>query len=171
VTTTLDVIDPNDGLLSLREAVLEANASTTPTKITVPAGTYVLRLEGYNEGAGATGDLDLTGDISIDCAGADATIIDGNRLDRVLEVHEGTKVTVRGVTIRGGDVTRGSGDAGGGIVNFGDLKVVSSTLTDNSAADGGGIFNFGTLEIRGTVEPSSPTTFLGRGAASAISAR
>src|SRR5438067_12259611 len=50
VTTPLDVLDPNDGLLSLREAVIQANASPGHDTIVLPAGTYMLSLAGTGEG-------------------------------------------------------------------------------------------------------------------------
>ena len=37
VTTTADLVDPNDGELSLREAVARANATTTPDTIVFAA--------------------------------------------------------------------------------------------------------------------------------------
>jgi len=43
-------------------------------------------LLGADEDAAATGDLDVTGDLEIDGAGAAATVIDGNAIDRVLDI-------------------------------------------------------------------------------------
>src|SRR5438105_4347922 len=60
VTTPLDVIDPNDGLLSLREAIIRSNATPGQETIALPAGTYRLTLAGAYEDAAATGDLDIT---------------------------------------------------------------------------------------------------------------
>src|SRR5262245_60599913 len=79
VTTAVDVVNPNDGLLSLREALLAANASVgVADTISVPAGTYVLTLIGANEDAAASGDLDVGGDLTIQGVGAATTLIDGN---------------------------------------------------------------------------------------------
>src|SRR5262249_50787506 len=58
VTTTLDVINPADGLLSLREAVIGANAAKGPVTIKLPAGTYALSITGAAEDAAMTGDLE-----------------------------------------------------------------------------------------------------------------
>src|SRR5262249_34206769 len=55
VTTALDVVDPSDGLLSLREAVLQANTANGANTIVVPAGTYVLTRAGAGEDAALTG--------------------------------------------------------------------------------------------------------------------
>src|SRR5262249_54358938 len=54
VTTSLDVIDPNDGMLSLREAVIQANASNGADTIVLPAGTYQLTRAGANEDLATT---------------------------------------------------------------------------------------------------------------------
>jgi hypothetical protein len=60
MTTPLDVVDPNDGQLSLREAVTAANADPGPDTIVVPAGVYRLTIPGV-ENANAAGDLDVDG--------------------------------------------------------------------------------------------------------------
>src|SRR2546422_794439 len=76
VTTPLDVVDPGDGVLSFREAVLAANASPKADTINLPAGTYTLALAGAGEDHAATGDLDIKGDLTISGAGAEQTTID-----------------------------------------------------------------------------------------------
>src|SRR5439155_16048491 len=74
VTTTADVVDAGDGLLSLREAVLAANASAgIADTINLPAGNYVLTRAGGAEDVAATGDLDLWDDVTIRGAGAGLT--------------------------------------------------------------------------------------------------
>ena len=78
VATTLDkLID--DGNCSWREAVLAANqhraVDTCPgavgeTTIILPSGTYVFSIQGQNEDAALTGDLDLASRITLRGAGA-----------------------------------------------------------------------------------------------------
>jgi hypothetical protein len=142
----LDILNGGDSVLSLREAIIEANATPKADTIVVPAGTYMLTLAGADEDAAATGDLDITTDLTIRGAGAGRTIIDASSFgDRVFEVHGGT-VTISGVKIQNGAST-----AGGGIFNRGTLTVQDSTLSGNSAVDsGGGIFNpsGGTLTVQ-----------------------
>src|SRR5438874_7850918 len=74
VNTTVDSVDvsPGDGVAqdslgrtSLRAAIMEANALAGADTINVPAGTYALTRAGANEDAAATGDPDITGDLSI----------------------------------------------------------------------------------------------------------
>ncbi len=172
VNTKVDEVDAG-GHCSLREAISAANGdskgpggdcakgSGTDT-VSVPSGHYILSLEEINENSNAKGDLDITSNLTIAGAGAAATTIDANGIDRVLEVRPGRVATIRGVTITGGrapDGTNGSGatglpgapdggDAhagdghpgapGGGIFNNGgSLTVVDSAITDNVAGTGG----------------------------------
>jgi hypothetical protein len=102
VTTTIDVIDAEDGVLSLREAVIAANAGNGAQNILVPAGTYTLTLTGEDEDASLTGDLDLTGHVHIMGAGDGDTILDGNASDRLLDVLSGANVSVSDLTIQNG---------------------------------------------------------------------
>ncbi|MCJ7708939.1 MAG: CSLREA domain-containing protein, partial [Anaerolineales bacterium] len=67
VNTTADT---NDGVCnvadcSLREAVRNANACPGWQTITLPAGAYTLSIAGAEEDAAATGDLDITDDVTI----------------------------------------------------------------------------------------------------------
>src|SRR5205085_2252272 len=112
--TTADVVDPNDGVVSLREAVLAANASVgVPDTINLPAGTYVLTRVGADEDAAATGDLDITDRLTIVGSGAAATAIDGNLSDRVFDLRSDA-LTLSRLTVRNGRVT-GPTAVGGGI--------------------------------------------------------
>jgi len=55
VTTTTD-----GGPGSLRQAIIDANATAGSDTINLPAGTYVLSIPGADEDAAATEDLDIT---------------------------------------------------------------------------------------------------------------
>ncbi len=171
VNTTLDVLGHANGMLSLRQAILDANAAPRPDTIVVPAGTYTLTRAGINEDAGLTGDLDLTGKVTIKGAGASATVVNAAGLDRVFHVHSNSQATLSGLTIEGGAVSpldqfpdqfQGFANAllpGGGILNEGTLTVRDCTLSGNSTPEvdlrsggyitgvGGGIANLGTLTI------------------------
>lgn len=161
VTTTVDVLDPGDGALSLREAVLAANSSNGADRIVLPAGTYLLSLSGADEDVSRTGDLDLAGRLAVQGAGAGATIIDVAGLDRVFQILGGGDATLSGMTIQGGS---GAG-FGGGILNTGTLAIDNCIITDNSAGYGGGIDSAG---ARVTVTDSTfahNIAFLGQGGA------
>jgi CSLREA domain-containing protein len=49
VNTFADVVDGSDGVTSLREAILEANASPDDYEIQLAAGTYALTIKGRLE--------------------------------------------------------------------------------------------------------------------------
>src|SRR3972149_1968169 len=87
VTKTADTADGAcDADCSLREAIIAANAALGVDTITLAADTYNLSIAGTGENAAATGDLDFTDDAVLQGAGVSATVIDGQKLDRVLHV-------------------------------------------------------------------------------------
>ncbi|MCB1100058.1 MAG: hypothetical protein KDN22_31125, partial [Verrucomicrobiae bacterium] len=140
VSTFADVVDANDGVVSLREAVIAANATAEADVIVLMPGTYALTLAGSGEDATATGDLDIAGSLSIVGAG-DQTIIDASALgDRAFEVLAGSDATLSQLTITGGQA-----DDGGAIYNRGTLDITKATLTNNVAngesGSGGAIFS------------------------------
>ena len=105
VTKTADTLDGAcDADCSLREAIVAANALPGADVIVLGAGTYTLTRAGAGEDAAATGDLDVTGDLSILGAGAASTVLDGGLLDRVLDVAAGVRLEMVGVTVHGGKV-------------------------------------------------------------------
>lgn len=119
VTTTADD-RLNNGNCTLREAILAANTDTAvdacaagsgADSIKLLAGTYTLSLAGKNEDLGATGDLDITDDLTLSGAGRTATTIDANSVDRVLHVTGQTSVMVSDLALKGGDLPAGLGGA------------------------------------------------------------
>lgn len=161
VNSTLDTVDasPGDGIVAdangnvtLRAAIMEANALAGDSVIILGAGNYDLTLLGSLENSSATGDLDITdttGSLTIIGAGSSQTIISAAGLDdRVFDIRSGADLTLQGVTITGGNVI---GESGGGIRNVGTLTLVNSLVDGNAAEiDGGGILN-GELGLQGTL--------------------
>ncbi|MCY2991124.1 MAG: FG-GAP-like repeat-containing protein [Planctomycetota bacterium] len=159
VNSTADSVDanPGDGIAAdalgrttLRAAIMEANARPGPDMILLGAGTYDLSIPGASEDAAATGDLDITSDLTIIGAGADVTIVDANQLDRVFDVQSGAPLTLSHVTVTGGHVeTLAPGEgydyrllsSGGGVRSLGDIEIDHAVIADNEAYYGGGIFN------------------------------
>jgi CSLREA domain-containing protein len=159
VNTTDDELN-SDGDCSLREAITAANtdaavdacaAGFDADTIAVPAGIYTLTITGTSEDANATGDLDIAGDLTINGAGRDTTVIQagatpGSGLDRVFDITGAYTVSISDITIANGACA--SCDGGGIFTDYSSiLKVKNSTLSNNSATFGGGISNSGSLSL------------------------
>lgn len=170
VTTTADEFSnpgPGSGC-SLREAVQAANtnaafggcpAGSGADTINVPAGAYTLTRTGAQEDLNVTGDLDIRAATTIVGAGAANTILDGNQIDRLFHVLDGSgSFTLSGVTI-----TRGASgpDSGGGVLNRdASFTVSDSVFSANSGRSGGAIDNFGgsLIVTNTTISGNSATT-------------
>ncbi len=163
VNSTVDAVDatPGDGvcettpggaLCTLRAAIQESNARAGADTIILPAGVYTLSIPGGNENGAATGDLDITQDLTISGAGSTDTIVDGGKIDRVFEMPSFQVITVAisDVTIRNGLGTDAKG--GGGINNrSGMLAVTNTVITGNEDINGGAIDIFnGTVTVNGS---------------------
>jgi hypothetical protein len=173
VNHTADNAIAGDGHCTLRESINNANSNVDTTNgdcaagngadtLTLPAGTYTL-LGSVGENGNVGGDLDITGTLTINGAGANVTIIRNgigqpnvfNDGDRVIQVFFGSSVTLNDVTIRDGDYPDGAG-----IINDGTLILNRSGVTDNyTVEDGAGILNTGTLIVdRSTIWDNSTGT-------------
>ena len=131
VTTTQDIINYTDGLLSLREAIIQANNANIDSTITLGEGTYTLAINGANEDLAATGDLDIklqNKTLTIRGQGKNKTILDANSLDRFFQVHSGATVILSGVTIN-----KGLGSYGGALANNGTLTILDSDFINNQS--------------------------------------
>lgn len=179
VNSTDDLVDANPGngrcetapggdICTLRAAIMEANARQGMDVIVIPAGVYVLRRGaiGQDDDFAATGDLNITSDLTITGAGAESTIIDGNGLHRVFDIAPFTTVNISKLTLRNGNEFNGSAlsnwgnltlidvtvrhnvaGGSGSVLNGGTLHISGSTISDNSAGRGAGVANLGTLTI------------------------
>ena len=141
VNTTLDDVTPANGKFSLREAITKANATTGADTIVLPAGVFKITQSGAGEDGNLTGDFDITDAVTIQGAGAGVSIIDGQQLDRVLEVlgsgPSSINVVLQSLTARNGNVT---GSGGGIQVANADLVIRDCAVSGNSASlQGGGI--------------------------------
>ncbi len=152
VTKTEDTDDGvcSAGDCSLREAINNANDCEGTQTINLPAGTYVLTIDGDNEDDGETGDLDITDDLIIN--GSGAPVINGG-IERAFHIHNDAIVEFNAITVTGGDTI-----IGGGLINEGDLTLNAFTCNDNSVsiplnamgdARGGCIFNTSNLTVQG----------------------
>ncbi|MEA2445747.1 MAG: hypothetical protein QOJ12_3039 [Thermoleophilales bacterium] len=121
--------DDGSGKCSLRAAIQQASDAGGSNTVSVPAGHYV-----FDTGADA---LVADGDLTITGAGARTTVIDANGQSTVFAVLAESKLTMSGVTVRGGAAPV----AGGFLVFEGaSLDLTDSIVTrNNGLALGGGI--------------------------------
>jgi CSLREA domain-containing protein len=133
----------DQGLCTLRAAVMEANATIAAERIEIPAGTYVLDLPS-NQGGGP---LVIDRSVAIRGAGVGSTIIDAaaNQYDggegcpnsgaerRIFTINDGN-VSIRYATLRGGFAQHG----GGLRQNGGELEITDAAIQRNVAFTGGG---------------------------------
>ncbi|MFN8595361.1 MAG: choice-of-anchor Q domain-containing protein [Anaerolineae bacterium] len=167
VNTTADEYN-TDGDCSLREAIIAANTDTAvdacpagngADTIDLPAGMYVLSIAPTTGDDAASGDLDITANLTIAGSGPVVTTIEANGLDRVLEVSNGSQVSISRLTLQGGNttttgsavrltgsstlnltavrVTTNVGSAAIYVINGSNLKVFGSRIENNTS---GGVY-------------------------------
>ena len=161
---------------TLRGAIIASNLHAGADVITLPANTYTLTIGGSGEDAAATGDLDISDDLTITGVGSASTIIDATGLgDRVIQTDPtgaGTiTVSISGVTIQHGNSAAISGKnaEGGGIRNGGTSLAVAQSagtlhlvdvVVDSNTCEkaGGGISNDGVMTIVNSVVSNNTTS-------------
>jgi hypothetical protein len=164
VDTNLDVVDFNDGVTSLREAIFATN---------LVGGADVIDFEGALTGQTISltmGELAISDALSIDASGLDSGLTidvsssdftpdedfgDGSRIFNIDDGNDVVAINVElvGLTLTGGDVTGG----GGAVLARENFVLLDSLVVDNAATDiGGGVYVAG--EITALIDESS---FLG----------
>lgn len=146
VTTASDVVDPNDGVNSLREAIEQANSTAGADTIFFDATTFA----GPTEIDLALGQLRATDPVEIIGPGKGLLTIDAGGASRVIEfVSYNGDLTLRGMTLTGGQTTApdvNTDQSGGGIrfASAGTLTLervdVLGNRTQGAGALGGGVF-------------------------------
>ncbi len=150
------VSNPNDTLsvTSLRGAVIAANRIGGNNTIFLwqtewgerPGyKPYRLTIQGADEDAARTGDLDITrGNLTIIGRGSNVTIDATGLGDRVFQVITNAQLTLENLTITGGvapgDDNWDSTSYGGAIFNSGTLMMQNCCITGNSSGSGGYTF-------------------------------
>ena len=156
-----DILNPGPGVVTLRSAIQQANATPggNTINLTVP-GTYKITLAGTqgetDNAAGKFAILPSGGDLNIVNTSGGQVVIDGNDLARVFDINPTFDpnnptpkftVTLTGLTIENGVAgdpanLDGPTSSGGGIRDNGNASLTLNdvTVTNNSAtADGGGV--------------------------------
>ncbi|KAA3636401.1 MAG: hypothetical protein DWP92_09590, partial [Armatimonadetes bacterium] len=142
VTTTADVVDEADGVLSLREAVSQANSQAGDDVIVLSSGIYALTivsppLVNNNNAGGDLDHLDAGTTLTIRGAGSSSTSIVAVAGDRVMDIHSGSSLVLEDLTVTGGSETGGAGiQVRGGSVTTDRVVISGNDASDN----GGGIY-------------------------------
>jgi CSLREA domain-containing protein len=123
VTVTLDAADANPGdavcndgtgACTLRAAIQTANAAAGPDRVILPAGLFLLTVKRNADSDVATGDLDVTSEITVigdgnrsGCDGVDCTAIDAKKAkDRVFDVASGGNLRLENLAVRNGKAAK-----------------------------------------------------------------
>ena len=149
---------------SLREAVISADQTPAKDTIVLPAGIYLIDLDGNDSGEN-TGDLDINSDM--DFIGAPSTI-DGQSLGRMLDIRSDANVSLQNITLRNANTsldTNGALNGGALQINGGSLTLDNVTFSDNRTQTlGGGIYAFGGAVIN-IIDSNFENNIAARGAA------
>jgi CSLREA domain-containing protein len=181
VSSTVDAVDANPGdgvcetdggtgVCTLRAAIQESNAFPGEDRISLPAGTYILSIEGLFEDAAATGDLDITGALEISGAGSSEVTVTENTfcIERLFDVHPSASVRFSGLTIGPSDLCQTGPldphDCGKGIRNASELVLDDLLISGNEMrGNGGGICNLGILWLSRSTLRGNVAAFSGAG--------
>lgn len=155
VTSPFDSIGSGDGC-SLREALINANTDSRAGSFECARGDghdiIILQPIRYTLGRGdatdesdtATGDLDITSEVTIVGGGAQYTPISNEYRFRHFDVHAGGVLTLRGLSVEKGHAEDDGGAirvAAGGTLNLVDVGVKTSRVSDLAVGgSGGGIY-------------------------------
>lgn len=133
----------------LIKAINQANQTHVDETITLNTDhqancVYTLNTP-YPTAADQGGLPSISGSINIEGQGAmiERSQAIGTPFFRIFQVTATGKLTLNQVIARNGRVVRGGlpANSGGGIANFGEVKLINSIISGNEAKNGGGIFN------------------------------
>lgn len=142
VTTADDVVDANDGELSLREAVTLANANGDASFITFDASLAGETITLNGTQLALTQDVTIDGDMNGDNK-ADITISGGN-VSRIFNITgSDTDAALLSLTLTDGNAGAGNGGAVYGL-NAGSLLIRDTTMAESTASSGGAIYSYDT---------------------------
>ena len=136
VTTTADTVDitPGDGFCvdgtgqcSLRAAIMESNSSPGADVITLSPLTYTLSIPGAGENISISGDLDITGDVTITVTGPVNANIVGLASEQVIQVLTGVTANFLRINIVGG--LGGISAVSALAINLTNCSVINNTET------------------------------------------
>jgi hypothetical protein len=122
-----DVVNPFDGILSLREAITRANNLPGPDVIRLQAGDYHVTRTGIDD-TNLLGDFDVKGSVTFKGAGIKTTRIVGDHAERLFELHGPITARFQDLGLFDG----GNAQADGGAVQ----AVAANIVLDRVVANG-----------------------------------
>jgi hypothetical protein len=150
---------------ALEQQISIFNQESAPTQIYLSKNcVYAVTAANHRgEKVGADGLPDITGNITIMGQGSTITRSADERF-RLFHVAAGGSLTLNGLTVSSGTAI---GGPGGGILDQGNLTLIDTTVTGNTAAVGGGVFvdHGATAQITGGSITANHGTDLGGGIA------
>ena len=132
-----DVVNPFDGILSLREAITRANNLPGADVIRLQAGVYNVTRIGVDN-TNLLGDFDVKGSVTIKGAGGTLTRIVGDHAERLFELHGPITARFQDLGLSNG----GNAQADGGAIQAVTANVVLDRVVANgNVARRGGAIN------------------------------
>ena len=154
VTSSGDQGDPtqNPNTLSLREAIELVDGTIPLTALSshqlalIGPGSGVDTIQFDTTVTGPTISLDaingelpqISQSVNIFGPGSSALAISGSGQSRLFDIAGGTNVEIANLTLTGGAAEAAGANNGGAIFNSGNLTLISSTITGNTASSAGG---------------------------------
>ncbi len=173
VNTAADDTDEYDGVTSLRDAILLANAEPDANTITFDSSLAGQIIELNNQisitSSTTINATDLSENVIISAGGGGDEVIgsgDGFRHFLVDDNDDDNRIDVvlRGLTLTGGDPSASDNSRqGGSILNREALIVENSAIDNNAAAVGAAIYNVGTLAVIASTLSANTASFDGGG--------
>jgi hypothetical protein len=159
VNVTTDGLGSGLGQLDLRQAIDLANIEPGTNTVSFSPSVFGTKLQTITLTAGQMG-LGDVGSPVVDGPGASLLTINGNNASRVFVLY-GTSAALSGLTITGGNATKG----GGLYENGGTLTLTDCTVSGNSASIfGGGLSdNYGTLTLTDCTVSGNSASIVGGG--------
>jgi len=155
VTTPLDVVDSDDGLISLREAVTAANtnAAFSDASAGEDTGDRIIFSNLFDDQSVVAvlmqGEIEITDDLVV----RGSTRISGNNQSRIFNVNTTERVRFQEVTLLDGTATTPQGKDNGGLVYVqpgSDVVIFNSAFMGGNADLGGALFvDSSEVQIRG----------------------
>ena len=142
VNSPLDNNTPGDGLVTLREAIIAANANTTTDLGHTGSGADTIQFDSTAFATPATlsltfGQIVISESLTISGPGRDVLTIDAHNKSRIFDIG----FVVGSYTIEGLTLTKGKAIGDGGAIRSlakGTLTIDRCTISGNSATDRGG---------------------------------